>query len=63
MTDYAVTATKRKAGRKQVVRKDLGYVYAVTDANNTVNGEICINKDITALASNDTLTVTLVDGT
>ena len=63
MTDYAVTATKRKAGRKVVIRKDLGYVYSVTDANNTVNGEICINKDLTALASNDTLTVTLVDGT
>ena len=63
MTDYAVTATKRKAGRKTVIRKDLCYVYAVSDANNTVNGELCINKALTALASNDTVTVTVVDGT
>ncbi len=61
MTNYAVTATKRKSGPKKVIKKDLMYRYDIT--SNNVQGEICINKAATTLASNDTLTVTLVDGT
>lgn len=69
-TNYAVTATKGKGRPKKVIREDLmnkyHFVSASTAANNHIEGVLYTNKAMntsTGLISDDTLTITIVDGT
>ncbi len=77
MANYAVNAYKGKGiahaqntAQRDFIKPDLMYKYhirtASTAANNHVEGYLYINKAFntsTGLLSNDTLTVTIVDGT
>lgn len=77
MADYAVSAYKGKGiahaqntAQRDFIKPDLMYKYhfrsSSTAANNHIEGFLYVNKAFNAangLANNDTLTLTLVDGT
>lgn len=77
MADYAVSAYKGKGvphaqntAQRANIKPDLMYKYhfrtSSTTANNHVEGFLYVNKAFnssTGLLSNDTLTITIVDGT
>jgi hypothetical protein len=77
VANYAVTAYKGKGitkaqntAQREFIKPDLMYKYhfrsSSTAANNHIEGFLYVNKAMntsTGLASNDTLSVTIVDGT